>query len=284
MLADVLAGESPAGGTCPVTTVVIPGSEKGDRLAGSPGVKVPVGASRSRTVLVGSARGASNSAGCSASEPYSPEMEGPPEADGGGIGSAEPFRKGRKPMPSMKNWVHAVDGVPGVIEGDMPRKSGQRKHGTSPETPRPTGTAGAPRITGTAGKSLRARERGGWGRLSVDGPGQNNPDRSEGPWGKSALALERRCITEHGTPTLSGARPMPRSARRANANAYDAAAERRRRKAPLETPALKPYWGKPAVRNFRGDEGNVGISRSAPSSHPTSTLLSRPRQALVASC
>jgi hypothetical protein len=27
-------------------------------------------------------------------------------------------------------------------------------------------------------------------------------------------------------------------------------------------PALKPYWGKPAVRNFRGDDGNVGIIRS----------------------
>ena len=33
-------------------------------------------------------------------------------------------------------------------------------------------------------------------------------------------------------------------------------------KAPLEIPALKPYWGKPAVRNFRGGDGNVGIIRS----------------------
>jgi hypothetical protein len=271
MLADVLAGESPAGGTRPVTTVVISGSEKGDRLAGSPEVKVPVGLSRLRTARVGSARGASNSVGCSASEPYSPEMGSPPEADGGGIGSAEPLREGRRPMPSTNNWVHAVGGVPGVIEGDMPRKSGQRKHGTSHGTPRPTGTAGASRITGPAGKSRRARERGGWGRLSDDGPGQNNPDRSEGPWGKSVSALERRCMTEHGTPTLIGANLMPRSARRANANGYDASAERRKRKAPLEMPALKPYWGKPAVRNFRGDEGNVGIieARLAPSSHPT---------------
>jgi hypothetical protein len=29
-----------------------------------------------------------------------------------------------------------------------------------------------------------------------------------------------------------------------------------------ESPALKPYWGKPAVRNFRGGNGNVGIIRS----------------------
>ena len=33
-------------------------------------------------------------------------------------------------------------------------------------------------------------------------------------------------------------------------------------KAPSDTPALKPYWGKPAVRNFREDGGNVGIIRS----------------------
>ena len=35
-----------------------------------------------------------------------------------------------------------------------------------------------------------------------------------------------------------------------------------RGKAPADKPAFKPYWGKPAVRNFRGDDGNVGIMRS----------------------
>jgi hypothetical protein len=33
-------------------------------------------------------------------------------------------------------------------------------------------------------------------------------------------------------------------------------------KAPSDMPALEPYWGKPAVRNLRGDRGNVGIIRS----------------------
>jgi hypothetical protein len=33
-------------------------------------------------------------------------------------------------------------------------------------------------------------------------------------------------------------------------------------KAASEIPALKPYRGKPAVRNFRGGNGNVGIIRS----------------------
>jgi hypothetical protein len=34
------------------------------------------------------------------------------------------------------------------------------------------------------------------------------------------------------------------------------------RKALSDMLALKPYWGKPAVRNFRGGDGNVGIIRS----------------------
>ena len=33
-------------------------------------------------------------------------------------------------------------------------------------------------------------------------------------------------------------------------------------KAASEIPALKPYRGKPAIRNFRGGNGNVGIIRS----------------------
>src|SRR5262245_1258301 len=37
---------------------------------------------------------------------------------------------------------------------------------------------------------------------------------------------------------------------------------RRPGKAPLGKPAFQPYWGKPAVRNDRGDRGNVGIIRS----------------------
>src|SRR6516165_1842355 len=33
-------------------------------------------------------------------------------------------------------------------------------------------------------------------------------------------------------------------------------------KASSDSPALEPYRGKPAVRNFRGGDGNVGIIRS----------------------
>ena len=33
-------------------------------------------------------------------------------------------------------------------------------------------------------------------------------------------------------------------------------------KAPFDKPTLKPYWEKLTVRNFRADDGNVGIIRS----------------------
>src|SRR5216684_570762 len=68
----------------------------------------------------------------------------------------------------------------------MPRRNVQRKHGTTHGSPRQECTAKASRISRAAVKSRCAYERGGWGRLSVDGPGQNNPDRSEDPWGRAA--------------------------------------------------------------------------------------------------
>ena len=37
---------------------------------------------------------------------------------------------------------------------------------------------------------------------------------------------------------------------------------RRSGQAGSERLILKPYWGKPAVRNFRGGDGDVGIMRS----------------------
>ena len=141
----------------------------------------------------------------------------------------------------------------------MPRRNRQRKPGTTHRSPRPKGTARMSRISRCTAKSRHAGEWGGWGRISVDGPGQNNPDRSEGPWGRAVKTLKWRCTTEL----------LPR--RRAGNEEGDgvhegrkqtAGAEHSRRKAPTETPALKPYWGKPAVRNFRGDDGDVGIIRS----------------------
>jgi len=38
-------------------------------------------------------------------------------------------------------------------------------------------------------------------------------------------------------------------------------------KALSEMPAFQPYWGKPAVRNDRGDGGNVGIHSKPATRH-----------------
>src|SRR6516164_8776095 len=72
--------------------------------------------------------------------------------------------------------------LPGVKEDGMSGRNEQRKLGTARGSPRRTRTAKASRISRHAVKSRCAREWGGWGRLSDDGPGQNNPDPSEGPW------------------------------------------------------------------------------------------------------
>src|SRR3989442_4813626 len=87
-----------------------------------------------------------------------------------------------------RNWAGATDGLSGVIDDDMSGRNVQRKLGTTQGSPLRSRTAKAPRITGSAGKSRRAPEWGGWGRVSEDGPGHYNPDRSEGPWGRAAHA------------------------------------------------------------------------------------------------
>ena len=79
--------------------------------------------------------------------------------------------------------------LPGVGEDGMPGRNVQRKLGTTRGSPRRSRTAKASRISRHAVKSRCACEWGGWGRLSDDGPGQHNPDLSEGPWGGGLITL-----------------------------------------------------------------------------------------------
>src|SRR5215471_2955936 len=106
-------------------------------------------------------------------------------------------------MSASENWTITMTELPGVIEGGMPGKNGQRKPGTTRGSPRRSRTAKASRISRPAVKSRCASEWGGWGRLSDDGPGQHNPDPSEDPWGGGyppSTAVHWR-VTD---PTLSG--------------------------------------------------------------------------------
>jgi hypothetical protein len=175
-LVTVPAGVSPVGGGCPATTVVIPGGGKGDQPAGSPEVNVSV-----------SDREASNLAGCSGSEAGSPEIWAPRVRIVGEIESAEPFSGGRRPPLSVDRWACSTDGLSGVLENDMPRRNRERKPGTTRGSPRRSRTAKAARINRRAAKSCCACEWGGWGRVSEDGSGQNNPNQSEDPWGRATM-------------------------------------------------------------------------------------------------
>ena len=108
--------------------------------------------------------------------------------------------------------MHAATGTSGVIEDDMSGESSQRKLGTTRGSLRRSRTAKAFCISCIAAKSVRAREWGGWGRLSDDGLGQNNPDRSEDPWGAGCPRPDFCCGVRGGhSPRLrtgqSGAAP-----------------------------------------------------------------------------
>jgi hypothetical protein len=120
----------------------------------------------------------------------------------------------------------SVAKLSGVLEDDMPRRSRQRKPGTTRGSPRRSRTAKAARISRHAVKSRCAGEWDGWGRVSEDGSGQNNPNPSEDPWGRATMVartavcdriqlpdfeLTELWVTKHtkGEDKPSGATSMP---------------------------------------------------------------------------
>src|SRR5262245_66415113 len=86
--------------------------------------------------------------------------------------------------------------LPGDVEDDMLGRIDRQKRGTARGSPRRSRTAKAAHISRRAMKLCCAHERGGWGRLSVDGSGQHNLNRSEDPWSRAIKSLAWRCSTE----------------------------------------------------------------------------------------
>src|SRR5215831_20228617 len=83
------------------------------------------------------------------------------------------------------------------------------------------------------------------------------------------MSLAWLCFTEQATPdTERGIHAAAESTKdggkpdHATGMLGASLTEARSGKALSDMPALEPYWGKPAVRNLRGDRGNVGIIRS----------------------
>jgi hypothetical protein len=161
----------------------------------------------------------------------------------GGIGSAKNLTSGRRPASSVKELDGCNRRASRGLRGRHVEKVGQRKHGTSRRSPRRPGvgrTARAVRISRFAVKSCCACEWGGWGRVSDDGPGHYNPDRSEDPWGRAVYCSHGGASAHRVSGFRTGTqRYRQRGARRAEANA------RREEladdgKAPPDIPALKP--------------------------------------------
>ena len=182
----------------------------------------------------------------------------PPEADRGGVvESAEPLQNGRRPASSAKELGRCNRRTLRVIDDDMPGRNVPRKLGTTQVSPRRSRTAKASRITGSAGKSQRAPEWGGWGRVSEDGPGHYNPDRSEGPWGRAAYAA-RMAVSNRVTCPDSERGPRldhgghERRLQTVRRDGY--AGSRLNRtvpgQAPPERPALKRSWANPPYGKF----------------------------------
>ena len=243
MLADALAGESPAGGGRPGTAVVISSGREGDQPVGSLEVKALVGQgtkgllpgslkdSGSSTLgnLVRSAKGGQQDGRPQRTRNDSPETTPLPEADGEDFG-----KRKRERCRALPDWAKAIavgEEWTGQEQPTEPR--GLRVRHVEKEQPAkarnllladwPQGTAKAPRITGNTGKSRRAGKRGGWGRLSVDGPGQYNPDRSEGPWGR-ATSVARTAVLDRasGSDLERDSHLRQSRARRTDANQGDA--------------------------------------------------------------
>jgi hypothetical protein len=166
--------------------------------------------------------------------------------------------------------MRATTGTSGIIEGDMSEKNSQQKLGTTRRSPKRSRTARVFGISRNTAKSERAGEWGGWGRLSEDGPGQKNPARSEDPWGAGYPGPTLRCrMVDRPSQTQNWFEGAIPPARRMVTNSPSGACMRGARlnaritrQVPSETHIFQPYWGKPAVRNDRGDGGDVGIIRS----------------------
>ena len=107
----------------------------------------------------------------------------------------------------------------------MAGRNGTRKPGTACGSRRRSRTAKASHISAKCAVKLRcAREWGGWGQLSEDGTGQNNPRLSEGSWGGGLPTLHdgagsrRSPDAERGVKALGKVAPEMSAFRRTGEN------------------------------------------------------------------
>jgi hypothetical protein len=115
MLVGVLAGESPARGTCPVAPVVISGGGEGDQSVGSPEVKVPVGGVKTRSAPTGGR--ANRQVVTKANRCQAPKWCPHENRRVGIAGSAETVQQGRRPASSAKELGTSSRGTSRGLRG-----------------------------------------------------------------------------------------------------------------------------------------------------------------------
>jgi hypothetical protein len=181
----------------------------------------------------------------------------------------------RRPMSTSLPWNLSMFELPGVLGGGMPRRNGQRKPGTVRGSPRRSRTAKAFHISRRAMKLGCARERGGWGRLSVDGPGQHNPVSSEDPRGRWSIPPHGGAVIASTDPTLGGSMLKHEGRRQTERRSAHAGS----RLKPIDVPGRSRLTSQPSSRT--GENPPYGMSggivetsasfeaRSAPRSYPT---------------
>ena len=166
----------------PATAVVISSGGEGDRTAGSLDVKVPDGWETGRIRTGGRANW---QAVANVRTVEAPKWFPRVKRICGTVGSAEPLTSRRRLRQRRCSGTYRRLNSPGSVGDGMSVRNGQRKPGTTRGSPRRSRTAKAAHINRRAMKLCCAHEWGGWGRLSVDGSGQHNPNRSEGPWSRA---------------------------------------------------------------------------------------------------
>ena len=105
-------------------------------------------------------------------------------------------------------------------------------------------------INGVTAKSEGDAESGGSGRSSEDARGQHNPSGAKDPWDRVALKGWRG-----RTGNALGLTGVPRASSQQERRVDQTSILGRVDPTGGHT-VLKPYWGKPTVRNFRGARGN----------------------------
>jgi hypothetical protein len=151
----------------------------------------------------------------------------------------------------------------------MSRRNEQQKLGTTGGSPRHCRTAKASRIRRRVGEIAMCPGVGRMGLKKRCWPGREEPGSEREPLGRSRTPTARRRLAESSARHRTGQANLTRRCAKGRGKP---GVHRRMRGAGLsdgctgkalsDLPAFQPYWGKPAVRNDRGDGGNVGIIRS----------------------